>query len=492
MTDEHFEKEKKNPSNLALMVAANVKPSKDQYRQMVLAPGILADASGRAIPTPVIKSYSEGLDLAGYWTQSHGARGGTIKKVQEVRDPGYFSKQLMQAAMATSVVTTEDCGTARGVTLSVGNRDVHDRILAADFSAKGTVIPKGTTLSPDVVSKMRSLDKDANIMVRSTLKCEHESGVCQKCAGISPNGGLYRMGTNLGVLSAQSLGERSVQLTLKAFHSGGVSTGGSGTVNSFKRVQDLTLLPSKIADSATIAMKGGTIDKMENDTTGVRVWIGNIMHHIGKDRAGVLLSKPVDKTTSSSWVPKVGMKVEAGQVLSDPNRTLVNPHDLYKATGSMERVQSFLTDELHGIYRNEGVRRQNIETLVRSMGELTKVRDPGDAGTEVLKGEYRNASKIRALNKELARRGKKPIEHSPILKGIDVLPLEVQEDWMAKMMHQKLRSTVIEAASTGAVSDIHGLHPVPGMAYGAEFGLTKKDSLKPRLGHLKNVADTHY
>ena len=60
------------------------------------------------------------------------------------------------------------------------------------------------------------------------------------------------------------------------------------------------------------------------------------------------------------------------------------------------------------------------------------------------------------------------------------------------MMHQKLRNTIVEAAATGAVSDIHGLHPVPGMAYAAEFGLTKKDSLKPRLGHLKDVADFKY
>jgi DNA-directed RNA polymerase subunit beta' len=493
MTDEHFDKANHNPSNLALMVQANVKPSKDQYRQMVLAPGILADAAGRSIPTPVIKSYSEGLDLAGYWTQSHGSRGGTIKKVQEVRDPGYFSKQLMQAAMASAVVTTEDCGTQRGIQLSAGNRDVHDRILAHDFTAKGMTIPRGTLLSPDVVTKIRSLDKDANLMVRSTLKCEHEKGVCQKCAGISANGGDYRMGTNLGVLSAQSLGERSVQLTLKAFHSGGVSTGGSGTVNSFKRVQDLTLLPKKIADSATLAMKGGTIDKVEQDATGVRVWVGGQAHHIGKDRGGQLLSKPLPNMAPAGWTPpKVGQKVEAGQVLSDPSRTLVNPHDLYKATGNMERVQNFLTDELHNIYKNEGVRRQNVETLVRAMGELTKVRDPGDAGGEVLKGEYRNASRIRAINKELARQGRRPIEHSPILKGIDVLPLEVHEDWMAKLMHQKLRSTLVEAAATGGVSNIHGTHPVPGMAFGAEFGLTAKDSKKPRLGHLANVPDHHY
>ena len=491
MTDEHLTKMEKNPSNLALMVQANVKPDRRQYRQMVLAPGILEDATGRPIATPVMKSYSEGLDLSEYWTQSHGARGGTIKKVQEVRDPGYFSKQLMQAAMASAVITEEDCGTQRGVMMHSTTNDVHDRVLAGDFTAKGMTIPRGTLLSPDVVSKIRSLDKDANLLVRSTLKCEHEKGVCQKCAGISPNGGYYKVGTNLGVLSAQALGERSVQLTLKAFHSGGVSTGTSGTMNSFKRVQDLTLLPSKIADSATLAMKGGTIDRIEQDATGTQVWIGGKSHHIGKDRSGSLLSRPFGQAVGGWAPPKVGMKVEAGQVLSDPTRSFVNPHDLYKATNSMERVQNFLTDSLHDIYKNEGVRRQNIETVVRSMGELTKVRDPGDS-EGVLKGEYRNASHIRALNKELAKKGRAPIEHSPILKGIDVLPLEVQEDWMAKLMHQKLRGTIVEAVATGASSDIHGLHPVPAMAYGAEIGLTQRHSNRPGLGHLKNVKDYHY
>jgi DNA-directed RNA polymerase subunit beta' len=492
MTKEHLDKMEKNPTNLAIMVQANVKPSKSQYRQMVLAPGILEDASGRPIPTPVIKSYSEGLDLAGYWTQAHGSRGGTIKKVQEVRDPGYFSKQLMQATMSSAVITGEDCGTHRGITMNVGNKEVHDRVLASDFSAKGTTIPRDTVLSPEVVGKIRSLDKDANLLVRSTLKCEHEKGICQKCAGLSPNGGFYKVGTNLGVISAQALGERSVQLTLKAFHSGGVRTGGSGTMNSFKRVQDLTLLPGTIADSATLAMKSGTIDNIEHDATGVKVWIGGLMHHIGKDRSGAVLSKPLTGESVPGWFhPKVGMKVEAGQVLSDPTRSFVNPHDLYKATNSMERVQNFLTDELHHIYKNEGVRRQNIETVVRSMGELTKIRDPGDSD-DVMKGEYRNASHVRTLNKELAKKGKSPIEHSPILKGIDVLPLEVQEDWAAKLMHQKLRGTIVEAVAMGASSNIHGLHPVPAMAFGAEIGLTSKDSKKPGLAHLKNVADYNY
>jgi DNA-directed RNA polymerase subunit beta' len=491
LTSEHLAKHEKDPSNLALMVQADVKPSKTQYRQMVLAPGILEDAAGKPIAIPVIKSYAEGLDLAGYWIQSSGARGGTIKKVQEVRDPGAFSKQLMQTTMGSALVAEEDCGTQRGVSMSVGHRDVHDRVLAADFNAKGMTIPKGTVLSPDVVAKIRALDKDSSVLVRSTLKCEHEKGVCQKCAGVSPNGGFYRIGTNLGVIAAQALGERSIQLTLKAFHSGGVSTGGSGTMNSFKRVEDLTNLPSTIADSATLAMQGGTIEKLESDATGTKVWIGGKAHHIGKDRAGQLLSKPLAGVNTSWSPPKVGMKVEAGQVLSDPTRSFVNPHDLYKATGSMERVQNFLTDELHGIYQSEGVRRQNVETVVRCMGQLTKVRDSGDA-EGVLKGEYRNASHIRAINKELARQGKRPVEHSPILKGIDILPREMQEDWMAKLMHNHLSQTILQAAATGAVSDIHGTHPVPGIAFGAEFGRTKKDSLKPGLGHLRSAPDYGY
>ena len=82
------------------------------------------------------------------------------------------------------------------------------------------------------------------------------------------------LGTNLGVLSAQSLGERSVQVALKAFHSGGVKqTGGAGVLGAFQRTQQLTLLPKKIPDSAALAMKSGKIDKIEDEKTGTNVWV---------------------------------------------------------------------------------------------------------------------------------------------------------------------------------------------------------------------------
>jgi hypothetical protein len=183
------------------------------------------------------------------------------------------------------------------------------------------------------------------------------------------------------------------------------------------------------------------------------------------------------------------MRVEAGQSLSDPSRSFVNPHDLYKATGNIERVQNFLTDELHGIYRPEGVRRQHTELVVKAMSNLTRVRSSGDA-EGILRGEFQPTSKIRALNAQLVREGKRPISHSPVMKGIDMAPRVLQEDWMAKLNHNRLTQTITDAAATGAISDIHGLHPIPGVAYGAEFGMTEKDQFK--APHLKGVPRYSY
>lgn len=491
MVSEHQRKMEKKPTNLYTMFAAGQKPKSEQYQQMVMAPVLVKDSSNRIIPKPIKHSYSEGLDSSEYWTQMAGARRGTVLKVQEVQEPGYFTKQLMNTSM-NLVVKDEDCGTKRGISLPVGGDDVYDRELAADVKFKGMNLRAGQLMTPDLVGKVRAVDKSAQLVVRSPLKCEHGKGMCRKCAGLSGDGSSYQVGTNVGVLATQALGERAVQLTLKQFHSGGVATGGgSKLINAFARTKELTELPEKIPDATPLAMRGGTIEKIERDPTGVQVFIGGKAHHIGRDRAGMPLNSMLPSASKvdgyRAWKPpRVGMKVAAGQVLGDPNRTNVNPHDLYKATNNIEHVQNFLVDELHGMYKDEGVRRQHVETVVRAMSDLTKVRDPGDA-PDLLRGEFTSRSKVRALNTQLAKSGKKPTMHSPVLAGINVTPLQVQEDWMAKLNHQLLKRTVAEAASTGARSSIHGIHPVPAMAYGAEFGLNTKHSLRPGLQHLQKV-----
>jgi len=492
----HQKKSNKDPSNLYMMQQAGVKPSWDQYKQMVLAPILVSDASGKVVPTPIKKSYAEGLDVGSYWTQMHGARHGNVLKVQEVQEPGFFSKKLINTAM-NMVVADHDCGTHNGIALPVGSPDVYDRSLAREFSAKGVTFKAGTLLTPDVVTQIRALGKDAQLLVRSPLKCEHPKGICQADAGLSADGKPYPLGTNLGILAAQALGERSVQLSLKAFHTGGVVTAGSSKVlKGFARIDQLTKMPEKIADSSILAMRSGNVDKIEHDPTGVKIWINGQAHHVGKDRQGMPLHEHLPDAHRQEgfvpWTPPVvGAHVEAGASLSDPNRTAVNPHHLYQATGSMEKVQNYLVNELHDAYSREGVRRQHVETLIKAMSNLTRIRDSGDADG-IIKGEFQPTSVIKALNAQLVKEKKRPVEHSPVLVGIDMMPLEVQEDWMAKLQHNRIRETLVEAASTGAVSHIHGLHPIPGAAYGAEFGLTEAHSKQPGLAHLKSVPQYAY
>ena len=491
--------ESRKPNNLQLMKQAGVKPSPDQYQQLRLAPMLVTDSQNRVLPTPITKSYSEGLDVSQYWTQMSGARRGSVLKVQEVQVPGYFTKRLINTSMGM-VVAGDDCKTERGVSIPVGSKDIYDRELQQDVKIRDQTFKKGTILTPDVVSTIRSSDKKAQLLVRSTLKCEHGKGVCQKCAGVSPQGDAsnpyYPKGTNLGVLSTQALGERATQLTLKAFHSGGVAKRGPTMVNDIKRVIQIAEMPAKIPNAAKLAMNGGKIEKIEKDPLGMNIWVGGKKHHIPRDAQGEDLTRPLPGTApripgrDKLWVPpRVGQVVPAGWMLSDPERTTVNPHDLYRATGKIENVQNQMVNELHQIYGREGVRRQHVETVVKAMSNLTRVVDPGDSD-RLVHGEYQPTSKVGAMNRRLVKAGKKPVQHTPIMKGIDAMPLEVQEDWMAKLNHNRLRQSITEGAATGASSQLHGLHPIPGMAYGAEFGMTKKQVLKKP--HLANVPEHAY
>jgi DNA-directed RNA polymerase subunit beta' len=490
MKEAHLKKPKE--SNLRTMLSAKARMPWDQYKQITLAPMILTNSAGQDIPTPVTHSYSEGLDTGEYWTQMAGARRGVAMKTQEVREPGYLSK-LLTASTMDMLVGGDDCGTSRGIALPVTDKNVYDRYLQKDFKARGMTIPAGTLLTPDVVGKIRQADKNASLLVRSPLKCEHAKGVCQKCMGKSASGQDHQLGENVGIAAAQSMGERAVQLTMRVFHTGGVSGTGGTVVGGLDRFKQLTMLPKNIPNAATLAMRGGTVEDIKTTPTGVDVVVGGKKHHIGRDPSGAPLHLPVPGGTKVGWSPpRVGMKVDKGQFLSDPGRTHVNPHDLYKATGSMENVQNYLTDSLNDLFQEHGIKRVQSETVVKAMSNLTKVKTPGDY-EGVLRGEFHPTSKISAINRELAKAGRKPIEHEPVLKGADMLPLSLQEDWMAKLNHQRLGSTIMDAAATYGQASIHGFHPIPGMAYGAEFGLTEKDIKgKPSLQYLADVPNFVY
>jgi DNA-directed RNA polymerase subunit beta' len=389
-----------------------------------------------------------------------GARKGIIQKVQSVQEPGYISKMVMNSVMNNSI-QDNDCGTDKGIALPTDDKDVLDRYLASDVRAGKHTFKRGTLVTPDVRASLRN-NKITKVPVRSPLRCQHGPGICKKCHGLTEDGVEPEVGLNVGVLAGQALGERATQLAMRAFHTGGTVATKEGLVDEFQRAKDLLLFPKTLPGSATLSTVNGTVSKISKDPAGghnvfVKSGGKEIRHYVPQKRgvpiAGNRLLRP-------GAAIKKGMAISGGPV---------NPHEMLPLTG-VEPVQSYLSGELHKIYGPHGIRRRNTEVVVKALTNLTQVEDPGDHKS-FIRGDFAPTSRVADLNK--TGKGMKPIVHRPILKGVNVLPLDMQEDWMARMNHQNIKSTVIEAAQQGWTSKLHGKHPIPPVVYGTGLGRGK-------------------
>lgn len=460
----------KNPTALHNMMSAGVKPGIDAYRQITMAPMLIMNAKGEVIPSPVRRSYSEGLDTGDYWTSMSGSRKGAIQKVQAVEEPGYLTKQVMNSVI-NNIVGVHDCGTKKGISLPVEERDILDRHLAVDVKIGKKTFAAGTLITPEVRDSLRNNKaRIGKVIVRSPLRCEHGSGVCARCYGLDENGQHPAIGRNVGVISAQAIGERATQLSMRTFHEGGVAPVGAAAkarsmlTDQFNRVKQLTELYQNIPGSATLSTVGGKVTKISKDPAGGHnVLVDGIRHYVPQDRGD-----PIAFVGDKPKKLAVGMTLQKGDPVSHGP---INPHELLPLAG-LSKVQGYLSSQLYDLYKNEGIRRRNIETIVKSMTNLTKVEDSGD-NHEYLRGDFAPTSQIQVLNKKLNTDKQRPIRHTPVLKGVKTLPLDIQTDWMARLNHERLHETIIEAANKGWGSDIHGTHPIPGIAHGAEFGKGK-------------------
>jgi DNA-directed RNA polymerase subunit beta' len=440
----------KDGNKLRAMNLAGVKPAWAQLQQMLIGPMLLENAKGRTIPVPVDRSYSEGLRSSDYWVASSGARKGLIEKVQAVSVPGALNKQIANTAIKY-VITGDDCKTTKGIALDVTDSDLADRFTLKQIKVGGSVIPANTAITPNMISKMKA-SKLSKVAVRSPLKCESSKGMCAKCYGVRDDGNIIPKGTNIGLIAGTSLGERGTQLSMKTFHTGGVAGSSAGVVGGIERVSQLLKMPAVLPGAAVLSPVAGTVSAIKESS------IGGFDLKIGDEEVYV----PAGRTLSV----KKGARLKKGQrVSSGP----INPHDLLAKT-NMDTVQAYLTDEIHKVYANEGIKRRNVEVVTKAITNLGKVDDPGDSS--FLRGDPVPISHINALNKKNSKG--EPIKVTPVLRGVETLPLDQTTDWIARLQYRKLKETFIRAAGEGWESNIHGLHPSPGIAYSAEFGKGKE------------------
>lgn len=130
------------------------------------------------------------------------------------------------------IVREEDCNTVHYKTIlredpkSGFDEKFEDRIyshtLALDVKdASGTVILEAGTVIDKNILEVISTQKVAKVCLRSVLTCETEGGVCQRCYGLDLAANAQsEIGSPVGVIAAQSIGEPGTQLTMRTFHSG--------------------------------------------------------------------------------------------------------------------------------------------------------------------------------------------------------------------------------------------------------------------------------
>jgi DNA-directed RNA polymerase subunit beta' len=434
-------------------VSSGAKGNWTQFAQMVFGAMIVVDAKNRPVPVPIKKSFGEGLSVPEYWASLHGARKGTLDRAAGTRDPGSLTKDLINTVINYSV-TSEDCGTTNGVSLDPndGTADVADRYLAKAVTLKGgEVIPEKTLLSPPVLSRIKNSGVK-RIIVRSPLHCRQAKGICSMCYGLNENGKHYENGVNVGIIAGHALGEPVTQMTMRTFHTGGVA-GDEGAVDYFKRAKQLFFVPKTLPDAATLTTVTGTVGSVTQNQAlgGWDVVVGGKLHRVPAR------SKLLDSV-------KPGVMLKKGDPLS---KGPINPHQMLEQTKNIHAVRGYMTDELMKVYPG-GTRRRNVETVIRAMTNLSRVEHaPGHP--EYTRGQLTPLSELEHKNRTARQGGMPPIQHTPLLRPMTQMPLDGQEDWMARLNYRKLKETFQEGAAQGWASDIHG-HPIPGLAHGAEFG----------------------
>jgi DNA-directed RNA polymerase subunit beta' len=427
-------------NNLSDMMNAGFsKPGIHQIKQMVSNVGLMLDHRQKVMPEPVRGNYAEGLSSSEYFQHMFAQRKGMIDKSRSVSGPGALTKQIANTTSRYKV-SMRDCGTRQGRMETV-DQHIVDRLLA---TAVGS-IQAGTPITTDVLERLKKT-KRPQVRVRSPLTCEAQNGVCSMCFGIDEAGHLPYVGKFVGLNQSQAITERTVQLPMKSFHTGGVATADTGTASAFDRALDILNMPQNLKGKATLATVSGAVGSVRKSGFGGKIVVINGIEH--KVSAGLGLKV------------KPGTMVTKGQPISDG---VVKPQELLKLRG-ISAVQTQMRDDLHETFAKSGVRlhKRSFEVPVKMFTDQVRVIDPGDSINHVT-GDMSTQARIDSWNK--SNPNMSPIKYQNVLPGAAQTPFKTT-DWAQRMALGHIKGTLTEGAATGFKSERRGASPFADIALG--------------------------
>ncbi|QQS60171.1 DNA-directed RNA polymerase subunit beta' [Candidatus Falkowbacteria bacterium] len=215
------------------MIESGARGSWAQLTQILGMKGLVTSPSGKIIELPVKGNFKKGFDVLEYFIATHGVRKGLSDTALRTSNAGYLTRRLVDVAQDV-VIMDEDCNSDEGLTMTreesneMGRpliKRIVGRFLVDELkNAAGKVlVKKGELITEDIGDELASEDI-LTATVRSVLHCHLHRGVCQKCYGYDlAYNKLVKVGTAVGIIAAQSIGEPGTQLTMRTFHTGGVA-----------------------------------------------------------------------------------------------------------------------------------------------------------------------------------------------------------------------------------------------------------------------------
>ncbi len=248
-----------------MMANSGARGSFKQIRQLAGMRGLMANPKGEIIERPIKANFMEGLSVLEYFISTHGARKGLADTALRTADSGYLTRRLVDVSQDV-IIRSPDCKTKDYVESPLLNdegelnQNLVGRVTAKKFATKRgrELLKKNETIELAHLSEIAEAfgDEEVAVPVRSVLKCELESGVCQACYGRAlATGSLVEIGDAVGIIAAQSIGEPGTQLTMRTFHTGGVA--GLDITQGLPRVVELfeARKPKGMSEMAEVAGK---------------------------------------------------------------------------------------------------------------------------------------------------------------------------------------------------------------------------------------------
>ncbi len=438
--------DKFNP--IYMMAFSGARGNIKQIRQLAGMRGLMSDPKGEIIDRPIKANFREGLSVLEYFISTHGARKGLADTALRTADSGYLTRRLVDVAQDV-IIREIDCGTTEGVNYSIvdDKGDVDNNLIGRCLmepvvSADGEVLLEaGEYLSSLTQLQQLIATGIASVTIRTIMTCRAEQGVCQKCYGWDlAIARPVNVGTAVGIIAAQSIGEPGTQLTMRTFHTGGVA--GEDITHGLPRVQEL-FEARKPKGQAVLAEISGTL-QISGDKTSKTLMIhdqeGNYREYVVSARA-TMLPGIVD-----------GCEVEVGQQLTKGS---VNPHDLLRLADPNTTLR-YIVSQVQGVYVSQGVdiNDKHIEVIARQMLRKIAVIDAGDS--DLLPGRQMNRFEFERIANELIAEGKNPPVGQPLLLGITKASLAT-ESFLSAASFQETTKVLTDAAIESKVDHLAGL-----------------------------------